>query len=139
MARVTVACAFCLVIHVGMLWLCAFGLACLSARSIAHHHLFLYLCQVIPAVRASPLASPVCLFDAPSAMDAKTAKRVAQIQRVKGKPYFRAGLIEEPDPLAVCATRMWKWKMSVWVQTLKQAHARDRDQQLPHEEDPAPM
>ena len=74
----------------------------------------------------------------PPAMDAKTAKRVAQVHDIKGKPYYRAGLIDEPDPLAICATRMWKWKMNVWVQTLKRAHARDQDQQPPHEEDPAP-
>ena len=75
----------------------------------------------------------------PPAMDARTAKRVAQVQHIKGKPYFRAGLVDEPDPLAICATRMWKWKMKVWVETLKKAHTCDQDQLPQHEEDPAPM
>lgn len=73
-------------------------------------------------------------------IDARMAKRMAQVWHIEQKPYYRPGLAEQPDPSAqTCSTRMWKYKMNVWVQTLKRAHARDQDQQPPHEEDPAPM
>lgn len=70
-------------------------------------------------------------------MDARTAKRIAQVQRIKGKRYY-VPVAEEPDPVAICATRMWKFKMKVWVETLKKTHACNQDQLPQHEEDPAP-
>ena len=70
-------------------------------------------------------------------MDARVAKRVAQVQRIKRKKYY-VPVAEEPDPIATCATRMWKFKMKVWVETLKKAHTRNQDQLPQHEENPAP-
>ena len=44
---------------------------------------------------------------------------MASVQHIKQKPYYRP-LSEEPDPTATCSTRLWKWKMKVWVETLKE-------------------
>ena len=69
-------------------------------------------------------------------MDARTAKRVAQVQQIKGKPYY-ARVAKEPDPVESCSTRMWKFKMRSWVQELKTTRTCDQDQLPQHEEDPA--
>ena len=55
-------------------------------------------------------------------MDARTQKRMASVQHIKQKPYYRP-LSEEPDPTATCSSRLWKWKMKVWVETLKEQAA----------------
>ena len=53
-------------------------------------------------------------------IDARTAKRMAHVRHIKQKPYYRPGLVEQPDPSAqTCSTRMWKYKMRVWVETMK--------------------
>ena len=51
-------------------------------------------------------------------MDARTQKRIASVQHVKQKSYYRR-LSEEPDPTATCSTRLWKGKMKVWVRALR--------------------
>ena len=52
-------------------------------------------------------------------MDARTQKRIASVQHIKQKLYYRP-LIQEPDPLDEgCSTRAWKYAMKVWVETLK--------------------
>ena len=53
------------------------------------------------------------------AMDARTQKRIASVQHIKQKLYYRP-LSQEPDPLDEgCSTRAWKYAMKVWVETLK--------------------
>ena len=53
-------------------------------------------------------------------MDARTKKRVDSVQHIKSKPYFRPGIEQDPDPFdETCSTRMWRFKMKVWVETMK--------------------
>ena len=64
-------------------------------------------------------------------IDSRTAKRMVQVQHIEQKSYYRPGLVEEPDPSAqTCSTRMWKYKMRVWVDTMKKTQT--CDQGLPH-------
>ena len=70
-------------------------------------------------------------------MDGKTAKRYASVQHIKQKPYYHPGVIEDPDPFEACPTRAWRYKMKVWVLTLKRMQAFDRDR-LPQKIDAAP-
>ena len=52
-------------------------------------------------------------------MGSRTAKRVAQVAHIISKPYYTP-VDSEPDPLVEnCPTRMWKYRMRVWVETLK--------------------
>ena len=68
--------------------------------------------------------------------DERTAKRYASVQHIKQKPYYRPGVIDDPNPFdETCATRAWKYKMKVWVATLKRMHAQE---QLPQPENAAP-
>ena len=47
-------------------------------------------------------------------------KRLESVQHIKNKPYFRPGIESEPDPFdETCSTRMWRFKMKIWVETLK--------------------
>ena len=96
---------------------------------------FVPLCNIPSGLCISSSQFRVSL--SPPAMDARTAKRVAQVQHIKGEKYY-APVAEEPDPVAMCATRMWKFKMKVWVETLKKTHTRNQDQLPQQEEDPAP-
>ena len=67
-------------------------------------------------------------------MDERTAKRYASVQHIKQKPYYRPGIIEDPDPFEPCPTRLWRHKMKIWVVTLKRLQAFDRDQLSQHED-----
>ena len=70
-------------------------------------------------------------------MDPRTKKRLESVQHIKAKPYFRPGLVEEPNPLdETCSTRTWKYKMREWVLALKKTQTFDQDQ-LPQQENPA--
>ena len=52
-------------------------------------------------------------------MDSQTAKRVAQVAHIRSKPYY-VPVDVEPDPLVEnCPTRLWRYRMRVWVETLK--------------------
>ena len=54
-----------------------------------------------------------------------TAKRVAQVRHIQSKPYYKP-VIEEPNPfMENCSTRMWKYKMRVWVERLKKTQTCD--------------
>ena len=57
-------------------------------------------------------------------MDARMAKRVAQIEHIKQKPYYGSACDrEEPDPtLSSISTRMWKYTMRTWVNALKTSY-----------------
>ena len=47
-------------------------------------------------------------------------KRLDAVQHIRNEPYFRPGIKSEPDPFdETCSTRKWKFKMKVWVETLK--------------------
>ena len=54
------------------------------------------------------------------AMDARTQKRVAQIAHIKQKAYYEK-VHDEPDPFRdrEMSTRMWKYTVRVWIQSLK--------------------
>ena len=54
------------------------------------------------------------------AMDARTQKRVAQITHIKQKAYYEK-VHDEPDPFRdrEMSTRMWKYTVRVWIQSLK--------------------
>ena len=53
-------------------------------------------------------------------MDSRTAKRVAQVAHIKSKPYYVPMDDVEPDPFAEnCPTRMFKYRMRLWVEALK--------------------
>ena len=70
-------------------------------------------------------------------MDARTRKRIGSVAHIKSKPYYKP-IIDEPDPVADnCSTRMWKFKMKLWVETLKSMQPCDRDQ-LPRHGGAAP-
>ena len=76
----------------------------------------------------------VCFGQAP-AMDARMQKRYASVQHIKQQWYYRPGVVDdEPDPGENCPTRMWRFKMLVWVIALKRAF---QDQE-PRHEDAAP-
>ena len=48
------------------------------------------------------------------------AKRVAQVAHIKSKPYYSPIYDIEPDPFAENRpTRLWKYRMRVWVEALK--------------------
>ena len=68
-------------------------------------------------------------------MDSRTAKRMAQVAHIKSKPYY-VPMDVEPDPFAEnCPTRMFKYRMRVWVEALK---SRARKSGAPeHEEEEA--
>ena len=53
-------------------------------------------------------------------MEVRTAKRLAQIEHIRSKPYY-SPLVEEPDPLLdeTVSTRMWKHAVKLWIETLK--------------------
>ena len=53
-------------------------------------------------------------------MEVRTAKRLAQIEHIRSKPYY-SPLVEEPDPLLdeTVSTRMWKHTVKLWIETLK--------------------
>ena len=51
-------------------------------------------------------------------MDARTAKRVAQVQHIKSKPYY-VPIAEEPDPFSDVSTRAWRYSVQIWKVTLK--------------------
>ena len=52
-------------------------------------------------------------------MDSRTAKRVAQVAHIRSKPYYTP-IHVEPDPFVEnCPTRLWKYRMRVWVEALK--------------------
>ena len=64
-------------------------------------------------------------------MDARTAKRVAQVDHIKQKRYYRQ-TPDEPDPLLGVSTRVWKYTVRMWIRALKascknegQCHRRD--------------
>ena len=67
-------------------------------------------------------------------MDGRTQKRIASVQHIKSKPYYKP-INEEPDPVAACSARHWKWQMKIWVEKLKSLQACDQDQLPQHEED----
>ena len=57
-------------------------------------------------------------------MDARTAKRVAQVEHVKQQAYYSFACDRpEPDPLSAnVSTRLWKHNMRVWVNALKASY-----------------
>ena len=84
------------------------------------------------------LLAAVCVSAPPPhpAMDPRTQKRISSVAHIKSKAYYRP-VIEEPDPIdEACSTRMWRFKMKVWVATLKRRQTCDEDQ--PQHEDAAP-
>ena len=77
-----------------------------------------------------PLAAARCLPQAPlgsrlKAMEARTAKRLAQIEHVKAKPYYSdvSDILVVPDPrnIEISATE-WKTLVGAWVRALKAIH-----------------
>ena len=88
-------------------------------------HFFIWFFQAVGI-------SSRCVFRQAPAMDERTAKRYASVQHIKQKPYYRPG-IEDPNPFETCPTRAWRYKMKVWVVTLKTVH----QDQLPQQENPA--
>ena len=66
-------------------------------------------------------------------MDARMQKRYASVQLIKHQWYYRPGVVDdEPDPFDEnCPTRMWGFKMRVWVIALKRAF---QDQEARHED-----
>ena len=68
------------------------------------------------------------------AMDSRTVKRAAQVAHIRSKPYY-VPIDVEPDPFVEnCPTRMWKYRMRAWVETLKKNDTRnaggpDREEQ----------
>ena len=70
-------------------------------------------------------------------IDARTAKRVADVQHIKSKQYYKP-VIEEPDPyIENCSTRKWRFTMRTWVLVLKK-NAKTCDRGLPQHEGSAP-
>ena len=62
----------------------------------------------------------------------RTAKRISQVEHIKGKPYY-VPIAEEPDPYTEeVSTRMWRYNMRCWVQTLK-AQAEPRRDNAAHD------
>ena len=70
-------------------------------------------------------------------MDRRTQKRIASVQRIKSKPYYKP-IGDEPDPVATCSARHWKWQMHVWVEMLKDLHTCDKGLLPQNEEGAAP-
>ena len=68
-------------------------------------------------------------------MDERQAKRVASVQQIKQKPYYRPGVVdEEPDPLdETCPTRKWRYKLRVWVVALKRMQEQERGNAAAHD------
>ena len=65
-------------------------------------------------------------------MEVRTAKRLAQIEHIRSKPYY-SPLVEEPDPLLdeTVSTRMWKHMVKVWIETLKKKNKPRKNDQRP--------
>ena len=70
-------------------------------------------------------------------MDGRTQKRIASVQHIKTKPYYKS-INEEPDPVFACSSRHWKWQMKTWVEKLKSLQTCDEDQLPQREEDAVP-
>ena len=77
-----------------------------------------------------PLAAARCLPQAPlgsrlKAVEARTAKRLAQIEHVKAKPYYSdvSDILIVPDPrnIETSATE-WKTLVSAWKRAMKAIH-----------------
>ena len=77
-----------------------------------------------------PLAAGRCSPQAPfgphlEAMEARAAKRLAQIEHVKAKPYYSdvSAILIVPDPrnIETSATE-WKTLVSAWVRAMKAIH-----------------
>ena len=80
----------------------------------------------------SPAGS--CRLQAP-AMDARAAKRLAQVDHIRSKPYY-SQVNGEPDPYTkTVSTRAWKHTMKVWIETLKKSTCNAGQ---PHHEGAAP-
>ena len=77
-----------------------------------------------------PLAAARCLPQAPlgsrlKAMEARTAKRLAQIEHVKAKPYYSdvGDILIVPGPRKIeTSVAEWKTPVSAWVRALKAIH-----------------
>ena len=63
-------------------------------------------------------------------MDERTAKRYASVQHIKRQWYYKPGVVEDLNPFETCPTRAWRYKMRVWVVTLKRAFDQAQEQQL---------
>ena len=63
-------------------------------------------------------------------MDVRTAKRIAQIEHIRSKPYY-SPLVDEPDPLLdeTVSTRMWKHTVKLWIETLKKKNKPCKNEQ----------
>ena len=103
-------------------------------------------CTSTPAHAKGPLifrfsqavASPIrlqCSRVGPATMDARTAKRVAQVDHIKQKRYYRQ-TPDEPDPLLGVSTRMWKYTVRMWIRALKASWEDDGGR--PHRRDDVP-
>ena len=111
---------------------------CVCGRALVHvlcpHVCLPSLCLPLSFVfQASSISPKLVSFPAGRAMDidSRTAKRMAQVRDIEQKSYYRPGFVEEPDPSAqTCSTRMWKYKVRVWVETMKKTQTCDRG--LPH-------
>ena len=114
--------------HVSVCRCMCFLFACLSVRTIA---LNMYFCLCLILSSCVCISSQILSFRRAPAMDARTAKRVAQVQHIKGKPYFKP-VVEEPDPFSEASTRTWRYSMRCWVQTLK-AQAEPRRGNVAHD------
>ena len=63
-------------------------------------------------------------------MEARTAKRIAQIDHIRSKAYY-SDVVQEPDPLdETMSTRMWRHTVKLWIEDLKKKNKlRKNDQQ----------
>ena len=61
-------------------------------------------------------------------MEVRTAKRLAQIEHIRSKPYY-SPLENEPDPLVdeTVSTRKWKHLVKIWIGSLKKSKACKND------------
>ena len=69
-------------------------------------------------------------------MDARTAKRVAQVDHIKQKRYYRQ-TPDEPDPLLGVSTRIWKYTVRMCIRVLK-ASCKDDEGQCHRRDDVPP-
>ena len=93
----------------------------MSAR--VHKHVVRRMFQAFPNHILFPPTS-LC------AMEARTAKRIAQIDHIKSKAYY-SDVVQEPDPLdETMSTRMWRHTVKLWIEDLKKKNKlRKNDQQ----------
>ena len=91
-------------------------------RMRATHTRGTFVCMPLAAARCLPQAPPGSRL---KAMEARAAKRLAQIEHVKAKPYYLDVsdilIVHDPRNIETSATE-WKTLVSAWKRAMKAIH-----------------